>query len=1216
MAQHWDVYRVGAKLGAVRDLVRMGNSDYRREFQRHEQLLSSVAVCRVGSPRSGDGAPSLNSDQYLLARILLGMLQRGHAPLVSPLVEASLLSRTRLPVHMDRSEVPEIQYHLDVEGSDAEVLRGRFRDVQFATDDRVVPFWGDRYGSFAEQRFVDEQLRPILGQALPLLEPQRPLTSMLDPDRVDLQQFRDQRVDFALETTSIKVAFEIDGPQHRQQSQNLQDQDRDSALLESGWVVERIRLEGSSSGISSEVREKLLADRWLATLRSRPESKGANHVGDAWTLILGSHAVARVQLAVLVAILEGVLTWGAKTPWRIAVVERDTALVRLALVDLLRQLHALADIYGVEVPDSINVFVVGPGDEADMEEDEIPTHDCLHVTSCSLDEIAADGSLDLVIDVSVLARPADRFTDWAVTQRMALLGVPIMYLRTANYRQGERQWSWCPARAVMPSLDANEAYQFFLQVVFRKRAFRPQQLDVIRRAMERKNLVGLLPTGSGKSVTFQLPTLLSPGAAIVIAPLRALIDDQADNLHRTGISRFAPIHGGMDDAEKQKNLRAISRDAPRFIYVAPERLQVKKFREELRSSPLAQAVTFVVIDEAHCVSEWGHDFRPSYLNVGRVARDLCSGVSGTPPILALTGTASDTVLIDIVRELDMDRNDESLVISASSFERPELNFLPIRASNGEKINGLMLALDQTAELLDVPTTSLVGDASNGGLVFCRYVNGSFGVDGVSQSMRRRLDLDDEQLRIFAGQKPKKLPITDDEWNTYKKKTQQAFKDDAFSLLVSTSSFGMGVDKSNIRYTVHYGIPGSLEALAQEAGRAGRNRLPAGCAVVFSGNDTYDFLSPDMDTESARRAVDAISYKDQDDVSRVMFLHFQSYPGVDVDIVSTRQIMTQILRIWSEMELDGGATANLVLRRRGMNDKSGEHALYRLSVLGIVRDYTIDYGRNQYEVETIRIDPDLAMAHLAQFVRRYDIEGRAELVAESARMYQSETMPSQYDHVIQALCTFVYDVIERSRRRSLENLVQGLKDADGDGDALGRYLANFLSQNVFTSAVAAVAQGAHLQPDSWWEIVDRANTVELVSKLLAVTRRQLESSPTHPGLLLMEAVAAAMGSATDAATIAGSLLAGLSSYESIREADDPPVEVLVRKTVSRLARSSDERFDQVIEATLSRTYRDDLARAAYSHVSSPRLKRVCAASWLASMTGIARGLRETTMGVKG
>jgi len=314
-----------------------------------------------------------------------------------------------------------------------------------------------------------------------------------------------------------------------------------------------------------------------------------------------------------------------------------------------------------------------------------------------------------------------------------------------------------------------------------------------------------------------------------------------------------------------------------------------------------------VIDEAHCVSEWGHDFRTAYLNLGRIAGAFCGRNGIRPPMLALTGTASEPVLRDIQRELDVE-SDEAIVRPAS-FDRPELKFEIVQVPKGKKGEALAHLIGTVIpKMLGVEPKLLASGAFCGGIVFCPHVNGAFGVcavaDGISKALPQfahggsPLAAPDRSLvGFYSGEPPKVLELSDSAWASLKSSTQRAFKAGNAPLLVATSAFGMGIDKPNIRFTVHYAMAKSVEAFAQEAGRAGRDRHDAVCAVLFtdhlapSQSDTAsmppDCLELGISVEEAQARA-AVGW-DRDDAQLQMYLHTRSYQGVVRESAAVRAL---------------------------------------------------------------------------------------------------------------------------------------------------------------------------------------------------------------------------------------------------------------------------------------------------------------------------------------
>lgn len=296
--------------------------------------------------------------------------------------------------------------------------------------------------------------------------------------------------------------------------------------------------------------------------------------------------------------------------------------------------------------------------------------------------------------------------------------------------------------------------------------FRPVQLDIIRSIYEGKDVLGLLPTGGGKSITFQVPALTMDGVCLVVTPLIALMKDQVDNLRARGITAAA-IYSGMTNQEIYLTLDNCIYGAYKFLYISPERLGTETFQQKMR----AMDISMVAVDESHCISQWGYDFRPSYLHIADV-RDMIPDV----PVLALTATATPEVVQDIQRQLRF-RTD---VLFKKSFERKNLSYV-VRKSD-DKMGQMMNILQR------VPGTSIV------------YV-------------RSR-----EKTKVIADWL-KKQGVSADHFHAglsqeTKDRKQEAWKSGACRVIVSTNAFGMGIDKPDVRTVIHLDVPDSLEAYFQ------------------------------------------------------------------------------------------------------------------------------------------------------------------------------------------------------------------------------------------------------------------------------------------------------------------------------------------------------------------------------------------------------------------
>lgn len=365
--------------------------------------------------------------------------------------------------------------------------------------------------------------------------------------------------------------------------------------------------------------------------------------------------------------------------------------------------------------------------------------------------------------------------------------------------------------------------EYFLKTIFQKEHFRPKQFDIVAAALNRKNVIGLLPTGSGKTITFQLSALLQPQISIIISPLVALMTDQVYNLKKTCIDSCATINSTVEGREKRQILKHISTNRYQLIYVAPERLQMKSFKEKMSVLNVAH----VILDEAHCVSQWGHDFRTAYLRVGEsVERYFSSAVT-----MALTGTASCNVITDVKRELHMSKNVE--VVTPTSFRRGELHFkvyemeenddLAVRINNGtveQVINNAPEFYNEIERRCGNSVKRFFYSQhdkhyDNTGIVFCPFAKAAH---GSVETMYAKMVTYFNTRKIAVGKYHGSMEDVEE-----KMKSQNDFVEGNTAILFATKAFGMGIDKPNIRYTIHTTIPESIEQFYQEAGRAGRDR---------------------------------------------------------------------------------------------------------------------------------------------------------------------------------------------------------------------------------------------------------------------------------------------------------------------------------------------------------------------------------------------------------
>jgi ATP-dependent DNA helicase RecQ len=321
--------------------------------------------------------------------------------------------------------------------------------------------------------------------------------------------------------------------------------------------------------------------------------------------------------------------------------------------------------------------------------------------------------------------------------------------------------------------------------------FRPGQEEILRNVMEGRDTLGLLPTGAGKSLCYQLPSLLLPHKTVIVSPLISLMQDQQEKLAEVHIEA-AKLNSTLSRSQERQTVHEIETGETKIVYVTPERLENPEYLQLLRN----QGVSLFVVDEAHCISQWGHDFRPAYLALRDAAEQL-----GRPPILALTATATPDVTGDIIQQLKM----RSPAVINTGIERPNLFWEVFRTVSGiEKRKRLieMLKSEKGCGIIYVATIKLV------------------------EELWQWLTESGYKVAKYHG----KLPAHERE------QTQQQFMDGQFHAIIATNAFGLGIDKQDIRFVVHYTFPDSLETYYQEAGRAGRDGEPARATLLYRLED--------------------------------------------------------------------------------------------------------------------------------------------------------------------------------------------------------------------------------------------------------------------------------------------------------------------------------------------------------------------------------------------
>ncbi|MFB9278988.1 DNA helicase RecQ [Cohnella cellulosilytica] len=354
------------------------------------------------------------------------------------------------------------------------------------------------------------------------------------------------------------------------------------------------------------------------------------------------------------------------------------------------------------------------------------------------------------------------------------------------------------------ALDALKTYYGYDQ-------FRAGQERLIEAILDGRDVLGIMPTGAGKSICYQIPALLMDGVTLVVSPLISLMKDQVDSLNAAGIEATY-INSSLSARETSERMRDVAAGHYKLLYIAPERLESEQFRALIRRLE----VPLIAVDEAHCVSQWGHDFRPSYMTIVRLLQDIES----RPVMAAFTATATDVVKDDIVDRLKL-RD-------------------PARVTTGYARSNLAMSVVRGADKRDFVERYIREHSDQAGII---YASTRREVESVYSFVR---GLGVPVGKYHAG-------LSEEE----RAETQEAFQRDDLQIIVATNAFGMGIDKSNVRYVIHNNMPKNLEAYYQEAGRAGRDGDPGECVLLFSAQDvvTQKFFIEQSEADEERKRND-------------------------------------------------------------------------------------------------------------------------------------------------------------------------------------------------------------------------------------------------------------------------------------------------------------------------------------------------------------------------
>lgn len=1116
---------VGAMPGAVRH--KLGE-----DSTLEKVLTQCVLLSRRGRTRN-DATEHSRTASVLLAKIL----QRGRTPLPSLGLEKEALRKHGLledARDLSGDEV-ELGWALSESGTatvnaDALVaVLGARSKFSLDPDFRDTSSSESLLQSPEETWFLDEWVPNTLGEsAAHWFTPQAPLDVLLESGGIEESGAR--RIDFLFcHPGSPPIGIEIDGEEH--ESATAVDRARDQSLARIGIDVLRVTHQEIRTGAG------VAFDRLISRCKSAlSHSESTEQHRKIANFLLDCSNAAKIQFAIVRAIGWGWLT--ADQDWNIELAGAGTA-AAAGILDVLKLLSSLDLLYGgTSVPTTCvvrgdNGLHVGWRAIDDGTWEEISPFDsdgeCVRIVVES--NTSPYHRLDSAPNSDFIIRPAFLSVDFASDQ-------PI--------NSGRRSIEPSTYEQALPALTN------FLHTVFRKIKFRQRQGEAIYNALRQQDCVVLLPTGAGKSLIYQLAGLLMPGVTIVVDPIVSLIEDQVEGLRAYGIDRVAPIARALNSPEERKNLlKRVERGEYHFVLLSPERIQSPQFRSTLRALTSLSLVNLAVIDEAHCVSEWGHSFRTAYLHLGKNLRRFCEDQAGAPPpVLALTGTASRAVLRDMLIDLEIDRNRSDSLIRPESFDRPELHFEVVRTSPSDdpsaSLRGVLNSLPAKFGLPRAELFQPSGRHTASGIVFVPTINAR--VYGVIDTHKTVRNATEAPVEIYTGDSPKGK--NSNTWDQEKRKNAQAFKQNQVPILVATKAFGMGIDKPNVRYTIHFGMPGSLESFYQEAGRAGRDGDSARCVVVFSEYDPVrsdTLLDPELAQPKLRELfnVENRNRKNGDDITQALWFHLEAFDGVANEINDVERLLNEIGSLSSRNTVEIPFDSN-----NGENWQ--EKALIRLLRIGVISDYEVDFGAKTFKVATEPFEIEHCKIRLLDYISAAQ-PAKSKIIARQLDEIDSGN-PKNGAYVLSCvLIAFIYDVIERSRRRMIQESVLLARSAYSDADVRARLL-DYLQEGLGAEKITQLLDQPEISLESWYQLVDKCQTPMDAGELRGLCIRALETYPDHPGLLLCRAVAEAMCSDHDESVsvqgIAAAIRASIVDYELEQEDIDSTIDSLLDLALTR------------------------------------------------------------------
>jgi len=631
-----------------------------------------------------------------------------------------------------------------------------------------------------------------------------------------------------------------------------------------------------------------------------------------------------------------------------------------------------------------------------------------------------------------------------------------------------------------------ENLKLILFQMFGYTSFNEGQSYIIDNVLKQENTLGLLPTGGGKSLCFQIPSIFQLGCSIVVCPIIALMNDHVDELSRYGfLNRCEFVYGEQTQVQKNIVYDKVRKGEIKFLFISPERFQNDKFRDLVIDLTKNNLISYIVIDEVHCLSEWGHDFRPSYL---ALANTIVTILKTNVPIISLTATASNNVLENIKIELNIRKEN---VIFRMHNSRPELNYNIIKTPDKD-------------HNLDLTINKMINDHNlsdiSAGIVFTMHVNGELGCFDVEQKIRNKFP--GIKSGIFCGSIPNDWTprLEEESFNNYKRRIQNEYKNNDVQLMCATKSFGMGINKKNIRFSLHYGMPSSMEALYQETGRTGRDKKEAQNIILFKDEkeripDRIFFKNSDINTLKHYR--DEGKKIEKGDFKNQLFLLTNNKKTVDDELNDVLNLLhTLTIQNVSPLELHAKNELNL----------------YRLFQLGIIKDWLVtDYFQNTYKIYYENLNDKILAENIFQHIKNYE-KSEPELEKHKNKINSIFKLKKddQRKNIIRYLLQWNNDHFLYNRRQSLKTLYDYTKDFEITGPKeFKRKIEAYFKSNDETHNIEKYIESNYLEaPNNLNDLLVKDGKlipIEKIQEITFILARFLESYQSNPWLNLLSSI---------------------------------------------------------------------------------------------------------------